>query len=303
MEMDLNKLNRLLQDRNIFVLEEIHNGKSSESYVRTTFVQDNGFKWETVVPYYIRRSGLFIETEEDLAEYLVKIKPFFTRQSMKKWEQTERAKWVQSNADVTKEFFFVLLSFKEETEFPANDNPARRIQDIKDAGYTVASIPGGPKKKTKRILLPIPLNSEMGYETFTPQFKARVIRLLRGINAFEARPTTVKGLIPDHKFSEVRWDEETKAENSMEMTDEEVIEKFQLLDNQRNQQKREVCRSCFQNGKRGVLYGIPFFYSGTIDWPDDVPTVGKAAERGCIGCAWYDIERWRKELIKKLHDK
>ena len=78
MEMDLNKLNQLLQDRNIFVLEEIHNGKSSESYVRTTFVQDNGFKWETVVPYYIRRSSLFIETEEDLAEYLVKIKPFFT---------------------------------------------------------------------------------------------------------------------------------------------------------------------------------------------------------------------------------
>ena len=151
MEMDLNKLNQLLQDRNIFVLEEIHNGKSSESYVRTTFVQDNRFKWETVVPYYIRRSGLFIETEEDLAEYLVKIKPFFTRQSMKKWEQTERAKWVQSNADVTKEFFFVLLSFKEETEFPANDNPARRIQDIKDAGYTVASIPGGPKKKTRSI--------------------------------------------------------------------------------------------------------------------------------------------------------
>lgn len=303
MDMDLNKLNQLLGDNNIFVSEEIHNGKSSESYVRTTFVQDNGFRWDTVVPYYIRRSGLFIETEEDLAAYLVKIKPFFTRQSMKKWAQTERTKWAQSNADVTKEFFFVLLSFKEETEFPANDNPARRIQDIKDAGYTVASIPGGPKEKTKRVLLPLPLNNEMGYETFTPQFKARVIRLLKGINAFEARQTTVKGLIPDHKFSEVRWDEETKAENSMEMTDEEVIEKFQLLDNQRNQQKREVCRRCFQDGKRGVLYGIPFFYSGTIDWPNDVPQVGKAAETGCVGCAWYDIERWRKELIAKLHDR
>ena len=100
--MDLNRLNQLLQDKNIFVIEEIHNGKSSESYVRTKFVQDNGFRWETVVPYYIRRSGLFIETEEDLADYLDKIKPFFTRRSMKKWAQTERAKWAQSNADVTK---------------------------------------------------------------------------------------------------------------------------------------------------------------------------------------------------------
>lgn len=299
--MNLNKLNQLLLDNNIFVSEEIHNGKSSEIYVRTKFVQDCGFIWETVVPYYIRRSGLFIETEEDLAKYLERIKPFFTQNEMKKWAKTERDKWEKSNADVTKEFFFVLLSFKEEADFPANDNPARRIQDIKDAGYTVASIPGGPNKKTKRVLLPIPLNTEMGYETFTSQFKARVIRLLKGVNAFEARPTTVKGLIPDHKFSEVRWDEETKAENSMDMTDEEVIEKFQLLDNQRNQQKREVCRRCFQDGKRGVIYGIPFFYSGGIDWPQDVPTVGKAAEKGCVGCAWYDIERWRTELIKKLN--
>lgn len=301
--MDLNKLNRLLKGKNIFVSEEIHNGKSSEIYVRTKFVQDNGFTWETVVPYYIRRSGLFIESEEELVRYLEKIKPCFSRTRMNKWAKRERDKWEKSSADVTKEFFFVLLSFKEETEFPPNDNPARRIQDIKDAGYTIASIPGGPKKKTKRILLPITLNSEMGYETFTPQFKARVIRLLKGINAFEARPTTTKGLIPDHKFSEVRWDDETKAENSMDMTDEEIIEKFQLLDNQRNQQKREVCRRCFQEGKRGVLYGIPFFYSGSVDWPKDTPSIGKSAEEGCIGCAWYDIERWRTELVRKLNEK
>jgi len=301
--MELNKVNELLKPYNITVSEEIHNGKSSESYVRTIFVQDNGFTWETVVPYYIRRSGLFIETEDELANYLVRIKPFFTKKSMDSWASAERKKWESSNADVTKEFFFVLLSFKEETEFPPNDNPARRIQDIKDAGYTIASIPGGHNKKTKRVLLPIPLNSEMGYETFTPQFKNRVIRLLKGVNAFEARPTTVKGLIPDHKFSEVRWDEETKAENSMDMTDEEIIEKFQLLDNQRNQQKREVCRRCFQEGKRGVIYGIPFFYEGKIDWPENIPSVGKIAEKGCIGCPWYDIERWRTELIKTLDGK
>lgn len=143
----------------------------------------------------------------------------------------------------------------------------------------------------------------MGYETFTSQFKARVIRLLNGINAFEARPTTVKGLIPDHKFSEVRWDEETKADNSMNMTDEEIIEKFQLLDNQRNQQKREVCRNCFQTGVRGVIYGIPFFYEGEENWDKTIPAVGKVAEKGCVGCAWYDIERWRSELIKQINDK
>ena len=24
--------------------------------------------------------------------------------------------------------------------------------------------------------------------------------------------------------------------------------------------------------------------------------LGKAAEKGCIGCPWYDIARWREEL-------
>lgn len=126
---------------------------------------------------------------------------------------------------------------------------------------------------------------------------------LYGVNAYESKPTTAKGLIPDHKFSEVRWDNNTKAENLMEMTDEEIIRKFQLLDNQRNQQKREVCRNCFQTGKRGVIYGIPFFYKGSEDWNVKIPAVGKLAETGCEGCAWYDIERWRLELIKIINGK
>jgi len=149
-------------------------------------------------------------------------------------------------------------------------------------------------------LLPIPLHAEMRYENFTPQFKARVIRLLKERNAFEARVTAKKALIPDHKFSEVRWDEKTKAENPMTMTDEEIIQKFQLLDNQRNQQKREICRKCFQEKIRGTIYGINYFYKGNEKWDSSIPEKGKAAEKGCEGCAWYDLERWRKELNKKL---
>ena len=222
---------------------------------------------------------------------------------MQKWGVAERKVWKNTKADVTKEFFFALLTFKLVTKFPSNDNPARRIQGIKDAGYTVATIPHYKNRKSARILLPIPKVEGMGYETFTPQFKARVIRLLNGINAYESKPTTSKGLIPDHKFSEVRWDKDTKAQNPMDMSDDEIIQKFQLLDNQRNQQKREVCRNCFQTGKRGMIYGIPFFYKGGEDWDVKIPTVGKVAEKGCEGCAWYDIERWRSELIKLINDK
>ena len=296
-------LSSLLERDNILVSNIIENNKASEVYIKTTFIQENGFRWNTYVPFVDRRAGLDIQDENELAEYLRSLKPFFTPESMEAWKQAELQRGL-IGGDVTPLFFRVLLSFKEEFEnLPVNPNSARRIQDIKDAGYTIASIPRSQGRGYNRILLPIPLHTEMGYETFTPQFKARVIRLLRERNAFEARVTAKKALIPDHKFSEVRWDEQTKAENSNDMTDAEIIQKFQLLDNQRNQQKREICRRCYQEKIRGTIYGINYFYKGSERWDPAIPEKGKAAEKGCEGCAWYDIEKWRTMLNEELKSK
>ena len=298
--MNLETLHKLLEGSGISVSEIIENNKASEAYVKTRFVQDDGFKWDTYVPFIYRRSGLNIHTETGLADYLKSLKPYFTKDAMREWRRTEKARGL-IGGDVTPLFFDVLLSFREEFErFPNNPNPARRIQDIKDAGYTLASVPRQNGLGYNRILLPIPLHTRMGYETFSPQFKARVIRLLNGRNAFEARTTARKALIPDHKFSEVRWDDATKSENPMDMADDEIIRKFQLLDNQRNQQKREICRKCFQEGVRGTIYGIDYFYKGAGRWDNNIPITGKDAERGCEGCPWYDIEEWRKQLNNAL---
>ena len=68
------------------------------------------------------------------------------------------------------------------------------------------------------------------------------------------------------------------------------------MTNQRNQQKREVCRSCYQTDKRGVIYGISYYYEGNENWPENVPKNGKEAENGCKGCGWYDIKKWRKSI-------
>lgn len=301
--MNIEKLQKLLQGKGVIATEWIDNTKASEYYVRAKFTQDDGFSWDTVVPYIYRRSGLNISREEELADYLVSIRQYFTKDKMEEWRIREK-RHALIKGHVTKPFFDVLLSFKEETErLPQNNNGARRIQDIKDAGYTIASIPNAKERMTSRILLPLPLHAEMGYETFTPQFKARVIRLLKERNAFEARTTNKKALIPDHKFSEVRWDDETKGENPMEMTDEEIIQKFQLLDNQRNQQKREVCRRCFQEGIRGTIYGIQYYYKGDEHWDSQIPAKGKTAEKGCEGCPWYDIEEWRRMLNEEIKNK
>lgn len=309
--MDIVALQELLEEHNIYVSDIIDNTKASEKYVATTFKQEDGFEWFTYVPYFSRWSALFLETEEEIAEHLISLKEYFTPEKMKEWAEREWEKWEGNRGSVTKYVFKALLSFKGEYMFPLedgsfSDNPAKRIQEIKNSGYTVASVTviiDGGKKKTNRFLLPIPLNNELGYETFTPQFKNRVIRLLKGVNAYEAKQTSPKSLIPDHKFSEIRWDDSTKAENSMDMTDEEIIAKFQLLDNQRNQQKREVCRQCFQEGVRGTIYGINYFYEGDEFWDENIPKVGKEAEKGCEGCAWYDIEKWREKLNIELEIK
>lgn len=37
-------------------------------------------------------------------------------------------------------------------------------------------------------------------------------------------------------------------------------------------------------------------------WDDSIPTKGKAAEKGCEGCPWYDIEKWRRILNEKIKE-
>ena len=153
------------------------------------------------------------------------------------------------------------------------------------------------------MLVPIRRGGVTGYETWSPELRDRIIGLLNVFDAYEAKTSKKEGLLPDHKFPEIRWDEETKRPSLENLTDEDIKKDFQLLSNQRNQQKREVCRACYQSGQRGVIYGIPFFYSGRPVWDEKIPKNGKAAEAGCVGCGWYDIVQWRDELAKKMNDR
>lgn len=73
------------------------------------------------------------------------------------------------------------------------------------------------------------------------------------------------------------------------------------MTNQRNLQKREVCRQCFQTNKRGYPFGIKFWYEGNAEWDQNIPKKGKKAEQGCVGCGWYDFQKWRDALNDKLN--
>lgn len=306
----------------ITVFDIANQNKTLEIYIRTEFMQDDGFRFNTFVPYYSAKYyNLFNETPSEVAAYLISIKQFFSKEKIEKWKEEQKENWANSTSEVTKPMFFQLMSFMPEYKFPdengnVSDNPNRRIQELKQRGYHIASIAnvpviengktvkrgGKPMKKTMRYLLPLPTYESHLHEIMTRQFVARVRRVLKYTEAFENKKIVPDFLIPDHKFPEVRWAPGHIDDNPIDMSEEHIKEKFQLLDNQRNEQKREVCRKCYERNERGIAYGIPFFYKGNSKWDSDIPKQGKEAKDGCIGCPWYDFQEWRKHLKKILNN-
>lgn len=300
---------------NIKILEEkrkVHS-KASEEYIHVFFTYPKEkTTWDGWVPVEYRRTGISIKSEEELINYLNKVYDEMKPSNFFDWKKQQDEFWGEKEkAKITKSFFDVLSKGGWKCvghDFPENPNFARRIQDLKEFGYTLATdtkryCPVCKKNKTHIIMLPIKRGTleGNGYETWSSSLRKRIIKLLGSVDAYEN--TFSAHCLPDHKFSEIRWDDKTKSENLDTMTDGEIFEKFQLLTNQRNQQKREICRTCYQTGKRGIIFGIPFFYKGNEYWDESIPKKGEEAEKGCEGCAWYDINRWRKELLKNITKK
>lgn len=299
-------------NENIAVLSDVPmvNSKASEKYASVRF--DYGTSvWEGFVPIEYRHTGVSIDfgDKDALNEHLNRVYEQMRPERFESWKAAQDEFWAaKPNADVTKAFFDKLAEggWKcSSCDMPKNPNPQRRIQDLKEFGYTIATdlnrlCPKCKRKTSHRCLLPIDRAGSKGngYETLSAQMRKRIIGVLGSYDVYECSRSP--HCLPDHKFSEIRWDDETKAQNLDSMSDNEIREKFQLMSNQRNQQKREVCRTCFQMGKRGVAYGIPYFFEGGAQWDPSVPQKGKDAERGCVGCAWHDLQEWRRRLIEAL---
>ena len=302
--MTLNEINRLLDGTGIRVHEFLDNNPACEKYVNTTFSQDD-FTIETMVPYVYRRSNLFWETSEEVANYLKSLKKYFTREYIDNWCSKESSQ-LANRKSKKNQYLRILLNSKcnvlTPNKFPSVKNPQKLIQEIKDMGYVVSVLRGeiiDHNVQTRYWILPIPKTSCVTYEKMSKNFRQHVIDILGEIDVYEGKRGV--GLLPDHKFSEIRWDENVPELNPVDMAPEKVRHKFQMMTTQRNQQKREVCRKCFKTGVRGRIFGLNFYYEGTEMWDPNIPKTGKEAERGCVGCPWYDIQKWREEVQKKLN--
>jgi hypothetical protein len=116
--------------------------KASESYIDVTFRYDDGTIWEGAIPVEYRRTGVDLAESSAIEEYLQQAFLYCHPSNYPKWRQEQEVFWLQKEAEVTKSFFDVLITFKwtcVACQLPPNPNWARRIQDLKEMGYTIAT--------------------------------------------------------------------------------------------------------------------------------------------------------------------
>lgn len=280
------------------------NTKASELFAIVSYADgDIAPLW--YIPYQYRRTDVFVDSLEEMVSLLKSAKKRLNRKYIVAYSDRIGKtiyEYFGKGASVTVPIFKKLLdncgSWVWNKDFD-NENPQRRIQDIKESGFTVAT--RFYERRTYHMLLPFDPVRAATYETIPLAVRRRIFRVHNGINSYTGEPASISCL-PDHKFPELRWDRNTPESNA-DLSEQEMVEKFQIVPENINQMKREVCRKCFKSGVRGRLNGINFFYAGGPAWDKSIPKVGKLAERGCIGCFWYDMLAWRNalnRLIEKL---
>jgi len=130
------------------------------------------------------------------------------------------------------------------------------------------------------------------------KFAVRVKEIYKNEEAVFLRKFSPNQLEVDHKFPQIRWNQ-NEDENKTDMSEKEIRDKFILLTRSNNLLKSRHCEKCCKTGKRGNFPGIYFWFRGDEDWDEKID---KHDARGCEGCFWNDPYKWREELNKILED-
>ncbi len=118
--------------------------------------------------------------------------------------------------------------------------------------------------------------------------RKRILQLFDERDAFTGAAISSVAEI-DHKVPWTRLDEDIDAKK---LTNEEIVQHFQLLTREHNLLKDRACDKCKTTNIRPPFLEISYWYSGTEEY-----------QGTCEGCGWYDTKKWRSEinkLIKKI---
>ena len=243
-----------------------------------------------------------IETEEeinsrqDLVDYFLSKYEELSPDKVEVWKTDVESKF-KSDTQEDKLFRVLFENLNEKVAscnaLPDNTNPQKQVQNLREKGLCV--ITECERGVTYIRLLEGIRTYGFESEKIPEEIRMRTLRLFSNIDALSGNQLPSDRLIIEHKFPEERW-KGRPAENNINMTDEEIKNKFQLLTSQYNQIKREACKKCARFRKRQAPFNITYFYEGDEEWSCDYE-FGPEAEDGCIGCGWYDVVKWKKSLI------
>jgi len=179
--------------------------------------------------------------------------------------------------------------------------PAKAIQIIRQHGFAVENKSiycdvCGYKTVHRKLISIEPIKPSFIRQQAASGLRKRVLKHYRNIEALTLRKMYPRQLEVDHRFPQVRWSKDESYD--IEMPEEELHKKFQLLTRQNNLWKSRYCERCARTGERGTFIGINFFAEGGPNWDSKFKSDDK---RGCYGCFWYDPEIWRQKLNEFIH--
>lgn len=278
--------------------------KTSDTYLEVKFIWGE-IQWDGVIPLDYRFYGKNIDSanEEEICSWIKECYDSLNPLNYTKWESGINTYWKEQNA--TKNVFDILnhsgnLSrwiCRTHQTSKINDQSASRIRAIKQSGYVIITKRmyceecGKQTNWDMLVRLPRKSSNVLSRVTMSEKLKKKIYKTLEHREVFWDRVLPTKELVIDHKFPSSRW-KEGDTENSSEMSEQEIKNKFQLLTNQSNLLKEKACQSCVKENKRGVFLGIEWYYEGDINWQG----TDKYDENGCVGCPWYDIAKWKREV-------
>jgi len=297
------------KSKKIELLNDFTAEKTNDVFKSVVF-RYNGKNWKGAIPKYLEKQGI-IFTDTEIA---IKAKEFYKELNPKnrsKWILESNKKWSsKQKAGQTYKVLKALHSGKWECRVhgpvpKVNPQPAARLGALKKVGYIFGSqrkLCSVCNKTTMHDILimlpPFETRFAHGNELRSPlsnKLKERIKSVLGFTESCFNIKRSSKELIIDHKFPSQRW---TKVEpkNPDNMSDFQIRKKFQLLSNQTNMWKSRYCDTCVKKKQRGEFMGLKWYYKGGENWT----AKSKDDERGCVGCPWYDMEKWKSEVIKKL---
>lgn len=284
--------------------------RTPDSFFDVIFKYEDGYTWNGALPIKLRYQGFEIGKDTpSLSKFAEENYGLLARESLEEWDKLYLYPAVENvlyGKDTTN-VLYALKSGQWECRIcgpvpNANAQPAARLRDLKQRGFCIATknirCENCNKSTFHDLLIKIPLFDESNVVKRYPiptNLKKRIYTLFNYREACFFRKESPRNLIIDHKFPSDRWIE-GETLNTNDMSDKDIINKFQLLTNQTNMIKNRECAKCVRTGKRGIFMGITWYYEGDENWNGKTPY----DEQGCVGCPWYDLNEWKKQAQNKL---